>query len=323
MAQRSRDSIAEAVAALRAGGIVAFPTETVYGLGADARSSAAVKKIYAAKGRPATNPSIVHIRDGESARRYAAKWPEAAEKLAAAFWPGPLTLVLEKNDIIVPEATAGRKTVALRVPDHPVALELLTTFDGPIAAPSANRSGRISPTTAEHVRKELGGRVDFVLDGGACRVGVESTVLDLSGLRPVILRPGGISRAEIEKIVGPVDVAEAPISEGEAAASPGMQAVHYSPTTPTYRFDAGHGNSLASGLKGRKAVALLFKEEPLPTEFRIILLPGDANAYARRLYAALHEADGQNAAAILIQMPPDEPAWVAVRDRLKRASKYL
>src|SRR5947199_1722271 len=179
-----------AIVALRAGGLVAFPTETVYGLGADATNAEAVAKIFAAKGRPSTNPLIVHVADVPTARRYAAEWNDAAQALAAAWWPGPLTLVLRKNPVIVDAATAGRPTVALRVPDHPLALRLLQLFGGPVAAPSANKSNHVSPTTAGHVREELGDAVDVVLDGGPCSVGIESTVVDLTGKRPVVLRPG-------------------------------------------------------------------------------------------------------------------------------------
>src|SRR5947207_69544 len=198
--------VTEAVKILRRGGLVAFPTETVYGLGADATNADAVAKIFAAKGRPATNPLIVHVAGADVARRYAADWPVAASHLAQAFWPGPLTLVVPRGATIVSQVTAGGDTVGLRVPAHPLALELLRAFDGPVAAPSANKSNRVSPTAAQHVRDELGDAVDLVLDGGPCTVGIESTVLDLTGERPVILRPGGVQRRKIETILGPVDV---------------------------------------------------------------------------------------------------------------------
>src|SRR5947207_9629696 len=188
----SSGGIGKAVEILRAGGLVAFPTETVYGLGADATNAEAVAKIFAAKGRPATNPLIVHVADVDTARRFAASWPLAASHLAEQFWPGPLTLVLPRSPAIVPAVSAGLRTVGLRVPNHPLALQLLQQFGGPVAAPSANRSNRVSPTTAQHVRDELGDAVDLVLDGGPCAVGIESTVLDLTGDRPAILRPGGV-----------------------------------------------------------------------------------------------------------------------------------
>ena len=199
------DLIARAAEILRSGGLVAFPTETVYGLGADATNPDAVRRIFAAKGRPTTNPLIVHVADIETAKRYAATWSDAAQTLAAVWWPGPLTLVVPKAASIVPEVTAGRETVGLRVPDHPLALELLRAFGGAVAAPSANRSNRVSPTTAGHVLEELAGSVDLILDGGPCTVGIESTVLDLTTDVPTILRPGGVSRGQLEAILGRVD----------------------------------------------------------------------------------------------------------------------
>ena len=207
------EPITRAVEILRAGGLVAFPTETVYGLGADARSSESVQKIFAAKGRPPTNPLIVHVSGVAMGKLYAMEWPDTARRLAQKFWPGPLTLVLPRYRTIAPEVSAGLDTVGLRMPNHPLALELIQRFDGPIAAPSANRSNHLSPTTAQHVREELGDAVDLVLDGGPCRVGIESTVLDLTGNRPKILRPGGVTRTQIEKVVGPVDDAKDVVTE--------------------------------------------------------------------------------------------------------------
>jgi len=201
----AQSDIDRAVSILKAGGLVAFPTETVYGLGADARSSEAVLKIFAAKGRPPTNPLIVHVSGVAMAKLYAMEWPDTARRLAQKYWPGPLTLVLPRYRTIAPEVSAGLDTVGLRMPNHPLALELIQRFDGPIAAPSANRSNHLSPTTAQHVREELGDAVDLILDGGPCRVGIESTVLDLTGSQPMILRPGGITRAQIEKVIGPIE----------------------------------------------------------------------------------------------------------------------
>jgi L-threonylcarbamoyladenylate synthase len=229
--------VREAVAVLSRGGLVAFPTETVYGLGADARRSSGVQKIFRAKGRPATNPLIVHIEGKDSARRFTTVWPKQADILADAFWPGPLTLVLPKGNLIVSDATAGRSTVGLRAPNHPLALELLKAFDGPIAAPSANRSNHLSPTTAEHVRQELGDAVDLILDGGPCQVGIESTVLDLSSDRPTILRPGSITRDQIEAHIGRVEIFAGSVDAKIAAVSPGQQERHYAPRTPAFRFD--------------------------------------------------------------------------------------
>jgi len=226
--------IAKAVNILRHGGLVAFATETVYGLGADATNALAIQKIFDAKGRPSTNPLIVHVADVEIAKRHTTAWPLAADQLAEKFWPGPLTLVLPKSPAIVAEVTAGRGTVGLRVPNHPLALELLRAFDGAVAAPSANRANHISPTSAADVKAELGDRVDLILDGGPCAVGIESTVIDLTGDRPRILRPGGISREQIEKIIGPVDLIRESVDAETSAASPGQQARHYSPTTPAF-----------------------------------------------------------------------------------------
>jgi L-threonylcarbamoyladenylate synthase len=318
--------IAKSVEILRVGGLVAFPTETVYGLGGDARSAAAVRKIFAAKGRPATNPLIVHVADAAVARRYARQWPESADKLANAFWPGPLTIVLPKDPSIVDEATAGLGTVGLRVPDHPLTLELLRAFDGPLAGPSANRSMRVSPTTAEHVRQELGDRVDLVLDGGPCQVGIESTVLDLSRARPVILRPGGVSRQQIEAMIGPIEVSVGHVPPTQGAASPGQHEVHYSPRAPTYRFVMGQGAQAQQVVRelGAKHPVLLSMPAGLSSVAeKVVFMPIDPHIYAQRLYATLREADASGADVILIEMPPDEPAWSAVRDRLMRAGRPL
>jgi L-threonylcarbamoyladenylate synthase len=329
MAQAEPHDISAAVKILAAGGTVAFATETVYGIGADATNAAAVRKVFAAKGRPATNPLIVHVADESVARHYAARWPDRAARLAAAFWPGPLTLVLPKTRPIVHEATAGLPTVALRVPNHALALQLLRAFDGPVAAPSANRSGRVSPTTAEHVRRELGDRVDLILDGGACSVGIESTVLDLSRSEPRILRLGGVSRAEIEALIGPVDQAERDVSAGQAAMSPGMQAVHYSPRTPMFRFSGDPTPLLEAWRRahpGQRAAILTIGQQwalaDLPG-IEIFAMPAAPDAYARSLYATLHAADERDFATLWVQMPPSELAWEAISDRLTRASELL
>lgn len=321
--------LGRAVDLLRSGGLVAFPTETVYGLGADATNPQAIAKIFAAKGRPPTNPLIVHIADAATARRYCTTWPDAATKLANAFWPGPLTLVLPKSSNIVNSVTAGRATVGLRVPDHPLALELLRAFDGPIAAPSANKSNRISPTTAQHVRDELGDAIDLILDGGPCRVGIESTVLDLTGKAPTILRLGGVSRQQIEAVIGPVGLI-ARTATNEPATSPGQFPVHYSPRTPAFRFEVAWASR--PYLPGEKRTG----ETPVPPADcgminigpsdlpikagRSIALPPDPTAYARHLYEVLRELDSMNLTAIYIEMPPDQPEWAAVRDRLQRAT---
>jgi len=326
--------ISAAADILRRGGLVAFPTETVYGLGADATNAAAVRRIFEVKGRPATNPVIVHVADEAVARRYAAEWPGAAEELARRFWPGPLTVVVPKSPEIVPEVTAGRGTVGLRSPDHPLALELLRRFDGPVAAPSANRSTRISPTSAGHVRAELGDAVDLILDGGPCRVGIESTVLDLSGGKPVILRPGGVSREQIEAVIGRVELFRGVVASGTAAASPGQAAVHYAPAAAAFRFEAREAARAAGWMREHAQIraAVLSFEDPgasvevqhaISSQHLLFSMPPDPAEYARVLYSTLREADRPPVEAILVQMPPDEPRWAAVRDRLTRATRPL
>jgi L-threonylcarbamoyladenylate synthase len=327
MARPEPPDITAAAEVLKRGGLVAFPTETVYGLGADARSSDAVRKIFAAKGRPSEHPLIVHVANEEIARRYAAHWPAAASVLAQKFWPGPLTLVVRKLPIIASEATAGRDTVGLRVPNHPIALALLKAFGGPVAAPSANRWGRVSPTTADHVRSELGETVDYLLDGGPCSVGIESTVLDLTVTPPAILRPGGVSREEIDKIIGPVELREGLVHTSGAAVSPGLHESHYRPATPTYRFEEKDIPALVEHCRKSADTKMVLLVLPgaselgkLPSGHEVVVMPADATAYARRLYSALRDADASQAESILVQMPPHEPEWAAVRDRLFRAA---
>jgi L-threonylcarbamoyladenylate synthase len=334
------NAVAKAVAVLRRGGLVAFPTETVYGLGADATNAHAVARIFAAKGRPTSNPLIVHVADQTVAQRYAAVWPESARQLARAFWPGPLTLVVPKRDLIVPQATAGLSTVGLRSPDHPLALELLRHFDGPIAAPSANRSTRVSPTTAKHVRDELGDSVDYILDGGPCRVGIESTVLDLSGDAPTILRPGAVTAEQIEEHIGPVRTFNGHVAQSTAAMSPGQQAIHYAPHAAAYRFDTHQIAQVAQWCQANPKLswAILMLEssqlhpamatllpligaEPPGGSHRLILMPDDAEDYARQLYATLRSLDDHGTKTIWVQMPPPSPPWAAVRDRLTRATQ--
>jgi L-threonylcarbamoyladenylate synthase len=314
--------IEQAVEILRRSGLVAFPTETVYGLGADATDSAAVAKIFAAKGRPSTNPLIVHVADAGVGRRYAASWPEEAEKLASQFWPGPLSLVVSKAPSIVDAVTAGRATVGLRVPDHPLALELLRAFDGPIAAPSANRSNHLSPTTAQHVRDELGDRVDLILDGGPCRVGIESTVLDLSGHTPTILRPGGVSREQIEAVIGPVALCAGTAPADQPASSPGQLAVHYAPRTPAFRFEPSQRGQIDVDLGGAKSgLVVVSPMDVVEKSGRIVALSCRPEVYARHLYDVLRELDAMSLAAIFIELPPDEPQWTAVRDRIIRGTE--
>ena len=311
--------ITQAVQILRAGGLVAFPTETVYGLGADATNPAAIAKIFAAKGRPATNPLIVHIADIATAKKFAATWPNAAQLLAEKFWPGPLTLVLPKSPAIVDSVTAGKNTVGLRIPNHPLAIELLKAFGGPLAAPSANRSNRISPTTAQHVRDELGSAVDFILDGGPCTVGIESTVLDLTTSPPMILRPGAITQQEIQQLIGSVPLFSGQTSPDSPASSPGQQPVHYSPRATAYRFERSDTSRLKQA-KERLKNTVILTISPQPGDLQ---MPGNPADYARVLYATLREIDTHLIDSILIEMPPDTPEWHAIRDRLIRATRPL
>ena len=310
--------IHRAVEILRRGGLVAFATETVYGLGADATNASAVALIFAAKGRPSTNPLIVHVADAQIARRYVTDWPKIADRLAEHFWPGPLTIVLPKSDKIPAEVTAGRMTVGLRVPNHPMALALLREFDGPVAAPSANRANHISPTRAEDVRAELGDAVDLILDGGPCTVGIESTVIDLTGEHPRILRPGGINREQIEAIIGPVDLFEGSVETSIASASPGQHHRHYSPITPAFRFERSQRDAVIGQMPG--AVMIVGHADVSTASIKFFEMPNDPQLYARQMYQTLREIDATQPMAIYVEMPPDEPRWFSVRDRLKRAT---
>jgi len=300
------EAIRHAAALIREGKLVAFPTETVYGLGASALDARAVQKIFEVKGRPATSPLIVHVESREAAPRFVSEWPVAAETLASALWPGPLTLVLRKRTCIPDIVTAGLPTVGLRMPANAYALALLIEAGVPIAAPSANRFTGLSPTTAEHVRKSLGGSVDLILDGGPTQVGIESTVLSLAGDIPRLLRPGMISVEQIESFIGKVEtVAAAP--EGSHPA-PGMHPRHYSPRTRLL---------LALPSKGRGAYLWLTR----PAESaRDIHMPADPARYAAVLYETLHRLDEEGFDWIAVEPPPDDPAWAGIRDRLTRAA---
>jgi L-threonylcarbamoyladenylate synthase len=310
--------IEEAVRLLRAGRLVAFPTETVYGLGGDAQNPAAIARIFAAKGRPADHPLIVHVSGVAAAREWVRAMPEAAVKLAEAFWPGPLTLVLPKAEHVLPALTGGQDTVALRAPAHPVARALLAAFGDGIAAPSANRYGRISPTRAADVREELGDSVALVLDGGDCEVGLESTIVACLGGRVTLLRPGAVSRSQLADVVGTV-------SDPDAAAprAPGRLRSHYAPRTPLAVLDgvalrAAVAQSLAAGEKtGVMAQGAAPADSPLLDWRRMPALPA---AYGRVLYSTLRALDGAGAARILVEAVPAGEPWAAVADRLARAS---
>lgn len=305
----SRKDIERAAELIRAGRLVAFPTETVYGLGANALDRTAVRRIFEIKGRPATSPLIVHVDSPEMARALVHEWPPEAQRLAARFWPGPLTLVLPKAACIPGEVTAGLDTVGLRVPAHPVALELIRTAGLPIAAPSANRFTQLSPTSAEHVRRALGDAVDMILDGGPTQVGLESTVLSLAG-PPRLFRPGMILREQIEEIIGPVEIAGR-IENGLPHPSPGLHRRHYSPRTPLV--------IVADGVLPPGRGAYLWIGKPAPAA-RTVQMPSTAAAYAARLYETLHTLDAEAWDWIAVEQPPETPAWSPVLDRLRRAA---
>ncbi|WP_291271111.1 L-threonylcarbamoyladenylate synthase [Geothrix sp.] len=310
-------AIREAAAILASGGLVAFPTETVYGLGADGLNPEAVARIYAAKGRPATNPVILHVADAGAARALVSRWPAEAQALVERFWPGPLTLVLPASETVPAIVRAGGPSVALRCPAHPVALALIRAAGRPLAAPSANRSQHLSPTRAEHVASSLGEAVDLILDGGATAAGLESTILDLSGEAPRILRPGPIQPAELAALIGPVDLWAGAVKAGVRQAAPGMAERHYAPRARLELVAPGSGLAAASGRVAYVALGVL---PHLPGGVRGVLLPLDAEAVGTRLYALLHELDDAGFERILMERPPETEAWLAVRDRLRRAS---
>ena len=313
--------LARAVALLKRGELVAFPTETVYGLGADALNPAAVAKIFAAKSRPADHPLIVHLPDASHMARWARELPAEAETLAAAFWPGPLTLILKRQAQVPDAVTGGQDTVGLRVPNHPLALELLRAFDGGVAAPSANRFGRISPTTAAHVREELGGCVPLILDGGPCPVGIESTILDLSRGKAVLLRPGAIGAADIAKVIGRAPGTAAPHA-GAPRVSGSLEA-HYAPRTPLVLVSSdGLLFALRSALVAGEKVAVLAPTAQAISHDLVSWhrAPADPAGFAHDLYAGLRALDALGCARILVQQPPAGETWLAVNDRLRRAA---
>jgi len=323
-------AIGRAARLLAGGGLVAFPTETVYGLGADADDVAAVRAIFAAKGRPADHPVIVHVLDAGAIDAWSAGAPQAARQLARVFWPGPLTLVLPRSARAHDAATGGQASVGLRSPAHPWARALLAAFAAlrsdpaaALAAPSANSFGRISPTTAAHVRADLGekpeGRVDLILDGGPCPVGIESTIVDLSGAAPRLLRHGAITRRQIEESIGG-EVPDA--GSGAPRASGGLKS-HYAPRTPLELVPAARLPARLNELRGTRlavlAPAAALLDWPDDVALRL-LAPSSAPEYARRLYALLHQLDESGAARILVAPPPQGEAWEAVHDRLRRAA---
>ncbi|MEW6430647.1 MAG: L-threonylcarbamoyladenylate synthase [Myxococcota bacterium] len=311
--------IARAVTVLEGGGLVALPTETVYGLGADAQNELAVRRIFAVKRRPSTHPLIVHVASLEAARAWVADVPPTGEALAKTFWPGPLTLILRRSALASDTVTGGQDTVGLRVPDHPLALALLRALPGGgIAAPSANRFGKVSPTTAQHVRDELGDDVDYVLDGGPSQVGVESTIVDVTGEAPRLLRPGGVPKEAIERVLGrPLLLA----TDATDVRAPGMLESHYAPRAGLWLIDAEHLAAEAQARlgAGQHVVVLAPASVPAPAGAQRLDVPADAGGFARVLYARLREADALGD-VILAVPPPESGLGLAVRDRLSRAA---
>jgi len=299
---------------LKRGGLVGFPTETVYGLGADASSATAVARLYAAKRRPADHPVIVHFADAASAFAWAREVPEGARKLAAKFWPGPLTLILKRSAKAGDFVAGGQDTIGLRVPSHPVAQALLRAFGGGVAAPSANRFGQVSPTTAAHVRQDLGAEVDLVLEGGPSEIGIESSIVDLSGEEAVLLRPGRLTRPELEAALGALvqeKRADSPRHSG------GLER-HYAPRTPA-RLVPPHELDREIARLGDRVAVLAFSRPDERVEYWL-RMPREPLGYAQRLYAALRELDDAGCESILVEAPPETPEWAGVRDRLVRAT---
>lgn len=301
--------IQHAVEILRSGGLVAFPTETVYGLGADASNPAAIRRIFLAKGRPQNHPVIVHLPSASHLFHWARNVPESAHRLAQEYWPGPLTLVLPRAPGVSDLITGGQDTVGLRVPNHPVALELLRAFGSGIAAPSANRFGRLSPTTAGHVRDELGDSVDLIVDGGTCEVGIESTIVDLSRDAPALLRPGEISRRDIEWTL------MQSLTTQSSTRAPGSLPAHYAPRTPVRVVSF---EEIADAIANQTNVAVLSMRAAASQ--RSIQAAEDARTYARDLYANLRALDQMGCEIILVENIPEGEEWAAIRDRLTRAA---
>jgi L-threonylcarbamoyladenylate synthase len=329
-------AIKKAVEYLQAGELVALPTETVYGLGADAASPEAVSRIFAAKGRPVDHPLIVHLADAASLSQWAEDIPQAAWGVAAAFWPGPLTMILKKQPWVPLSVTGGQDTVGLRVPAHPLTLELLAAFAAArapgaagIAAPSANRFGRVSPTTAAHVREELGDRVSLILDGGPCAVGIESTIVDFSRGAPEILRPGAISPDEIARVIGVLPRVRGRAQEGTGCETPaprvsGSLAAHYAPLTPLRRVAPGTlSEEVARFVRAGRRVAVLAYSDCAHCDTSFVLrwqtAAPEPDAYAQGLYANLRMLDALGAEVILVEDVPHDPAWQAIADRISRA----
>lgn len=314
----SDDAIHTAASILRRGGLVAFPTETVYGLGADAENESAVRAMFAAKGRPADHPVIVHLADVSQIKSFAADLPDSAQKLAAAFWPGPMTLVLRRSDRVNNLVTGGLDTVGLRVPSHPVAQALLRKFGGAIAAPSANRFGRVSCTRAEHVAAELASRVDLILDGGECTVGLESTIIDVSSGEPAILRPGAVTAEDVARILGT-------IPQGYSRSAPrvsGSLPSHYAPQARVEIVTVDQLSHRATELlaAGRKLAVLTQQPIRLDPRVQVLPFPQSQADLAHALYDLLRQVDALGCDVALATLPSNEGLGAAIVDRLRRAA---
>lgn len=317
-----RSAISNAASLLRNGGVVAFPTESVYGLGADAENDEAVRRIFSIKGRPADHPLIVHLADAGRIGQWAREIPAAAFRLAECFWPGPLTIVLRRSFLVSDLVTGGLDTVGIRVPAHPVAQHLLREFGGGVAAPSANRFGRISPTCANHVREELGSAPDLILDGGDCQVGLESTIISLVDDCPILLRSGGISLHEICEALG--RRVALPGQPNPALRAPGSHASHYAPLTPACVITLENiAVEVSRSVDTGRTVAVLCHTQTVTDLYpatRCLLLPNDPIGYGQALYASLRRLDADGYGRILIETVPETEPWRAVRDRLRRAA---
>ena len=312
------ESIRRAAELLRAGALVAIPTETVYGLAADASNPEAVARIFTTKGRPADHPLIVHIESALQLDDWAIDVPNGARQLADAFWPGPLTLILKRRDSVLDAVTGGMNTVAIRVPSHPVTQEILSAFGGGLAAPSANRFGRVSPTTAENVESDLGSDVDLIIDGGPCDIGLESTIVAWIEDQPTVLRPGAISADAIAQVLD-CDVKP---STGATVRAPGMLESHYAPSTPLKLCSAESIEQRASALAAEDLQVGVLSLEPVGAAGAKVAWHsrGDIELFAHSLYGHLRQADSEGLDILLVSLPPETGLGVAVADRLRRAA---
>jgi len=320
----STNDIDHAVQVLQRGGLVAFPTETVYGLGADVRNEVALKRIFSVKQRPGDHPLIVHIASVDMLTRYASDIPEVAWQLAERFWPGPMTMILKARPDISRVVTGGQDTIGLRIPSHPIALSLLSAFGHGIAAPSANRFGRVSPTRANHVVDELGDSIDCILDGGACEVGLESTIVDLSSMQPALLRPGAITQTQLEEVLGKLPTNK-PVKVPRVS---GSHASHYSPQTPLSLVDSNQLEQRVEQAERSQTRIAVMSSRPRTTDsdnsdrvhIHWVHMPDNHRDYGRMLFACMRELDDSGFAHILVEQPPQTVEWAAINDRLYRAA---